>query len=135
ARLTPLARRLAAQFLPGPLTLVLPPAPGVPDELRGGERGLGVRVPAHPVARELARRFGPITCTSANLHSAKDPRTAAEARQHLGGAASLYLEAGPCTGAPSTVVDLTASPPRIVREGALPRKELEPWLGMSTSTT
>lgn len=134
ARVPPLARRLVERFLPGPLTLVLPPDAGVPDALLGASKGLGVRIPAHPVARELCRRFGPITATSANLHGQPDPATCAEAREQLGGSVAAYLDAGPLPGKASTVLDLTSQPPRVLREGALPSKELQPWLGMSTTS-
>jgi tRNA threonylcarbamoyl adenosine modification protein (Sua5/YciO/YrdC/YwlC family) len=132
-RVTPLARRLVDKFLPGPLTLVLFPDPGTPDELRGEARGLGVRIPEHADALELCRRFGPITCTSANLHGQPDPSTCAEARRQLGSSVACYLDAGPLPGQASTVLDLTGSAPRLVREGALPAKELQPWLSMSTN--
>lgn len=132
ARVGPLARRLVERFLPGPLTLVLPPDAGVPDELLGASKGLGVRIPAHPWALALARRFGPLTCTSANLHGRADPGTCAEARGQLGAGVARYLDAGPVGGRASTVLDLTG-PPRIVREGALPAAELQAWLSMSTS--
>lgn len=133
ARVGPLARRLAERFLPGPLTLVLPPGPGVPDELLGGSRGLGVRVPGHPEALELCRRFGPVTATSANLHGQPEPVTCQEARRQLGSKVQAYLDAGPAGGRASTVLDLTGRTPRLVREGALPRAELEAWLAMSMS--
>lgn len=133
ARVGPLARRAVERFLPGPLTLVLPADPGVPDEVLGDAKGLGVRIPAHDVARDLCRRFGPITATSANLHGQPDPATCAESRRQLGALVAVYLDAGPAGGKASTVLDLTASPPRVLREGALPTKELQAWLSMSTS--
>lgn len=133
ARVGPVARRLAERFLPGPLTLVLPPDPGVPDELLGSAEGLGVRIPAHRDALDLCRRFGPVTSTSANLHGQPDPVSCDEARRQLGAAVAVYLDAGPVMGQASTVLDLTRSPPRIVREGALRASELQPWLSMSTS--
>lgn len=135
ARVGPLARRAVERFLPGPLTLILPPDPGTPEALRGTERGLAVRIPDHPLALELLRRFGPLTCTSANLHGQRDPANCQEARAQLGGAVSVYLDAGPVLGQASTILDLTAPQPRVVRAGALPSKELESWLATSTSTT
>lgn len=134
ARLTPAARALADRFLPGPLTLILKPDPGVPDALRGAEPGLAVRIPDHPVALALLEKFGPLTCTSANLHGQRDPATCAEARSQLGGRVAAYLDGGPVLGQPSTILDLTGTP-RVVREGALPSKELHAWLATSTSTT
>lgn len=133
-RVGPLARGIAERFLPGPLTLVLPPLPGVPDELLGRSEGLGVRVPRHPVALELCARFGPLTATSANLHGGEEPRSCGAARRQLGARAALYLDAGPAPlGRGSTVLDLTGARPRLVREGALPAGELEPWLSPSAN--
>jgi tRNA A37 threonylcarbamoyladenosine synthetase subunit TsaC/SUA5/YrdC len=76
---------------------------------------VGIRVPDHPLARELARRAGPITSTSANRHGARPARTIAEARATFGDAVSVYLPASPRpSGRPSTLVDLTGSQPRLV---------------------
>jgi L-threonylcarbamoyladenylate synthase len=134
-RVTPLARALVDRFLPGPLTLVLPPDPGVPDDLLGDSKGLGVRIPAHPWALALCRAFGPLTATSANLHGQPSPATCQEARAQLGASVQVYLDAGPVQGQGSTVLDLTGPAPRVLRHGALPEAELRPWLTTRTSTT
>jgi len=133
ARIPAAHRGLVERLLPGPVTLILRPDPGMPDELRGGAPGLGVRIPAHPIARELCARFGPVTATSANLHGQASPATIAEARRQLGASVQAYLDAGPLQGKPSTVIDLTGPAPRVVREGALPSSELQPWRATSTS--
>jgi len=123
ADLSPTARRFLRGQLPGPFTVLLTPsaearrsfAPSV-----GGLATIGFRVPDHPVARELARRAGPITATSANRHGAPPARTVAEARRSLGDAVRVYLPAvPPMSGVPSTVVDLIGPEPREVVRGGV----------------
>jgi L-threonylcarbamoyladenylate synthase len=120
AQLSPVARRFVRRHLPGPYTVLLTPsaaarrafAPAV-----GGRATIGVRVPDHPVARELARLVGPITATSANRHGEAPARTLREAREALGRSVSVYLPPVPRgSGKPSTLVDLIGPEPReIVR--------------------
>jgi L-threonylcarbamoyladenylate synthase len=117
---SPLARRLAARLWPGPLTLVLPARPGLPAEVRGDGQTVAVRVPALRLSRDLCARSGPLISTSANRSGEPPPNTCAEAVRAVGEAADLALDAGPGTGAPSTVVDLTGGSPRLLRAGALP---------------
>jgi L-threonylcarbamoyladenylate synthase len=114
------AQRLASAFWPGPLTLVLPRAPHVPRGLTGGGPSVGVRAPAHPIARALLRALGePIAAPSANRYQTLSPTTAAHVRASLGDRVDLILDGGACTsGIESTVVDL-AGTPRILRPGAL----------------
>jgi L-threonylcarbamoyladenylate synthase len=114
------ARAWARRRLPGPYTiLVLPSALarrafGASIVPAGGR--LGIRVPDHPVARELARRAGPITATSANLHGQPPSRTPAEARRALGTEVRVYLPATPRpSGRPSTLIDLSGAHPTAVR--------------------
>ncbi|MBI3286477.1 MAG: threonylcarbamoyl-AMP synthase [Chloroflexi bacterium] len=120
------ARRLAQRFWPGGLTLVLPKKPELPAILSAGGPGIAVRLPDHSVAREIIRRLGaPVAASSANRSGGPDPRTAQEAVRELGPHLHLVLDGGPSPGGvPSTVVDLTSSPPRIVREGAIPRSAI-----------
>ena len=121
ARVSPSARRFLRRHLPGPYTVLLPPSAEArrslsPNVARG--RAIGVRIPDHPVARELARAAGPITATSANRHGEAPARTVADARRALGRAVRTYLPAvQPMSGAPSTLVDLTGAGPRLVRRG------------------
>jgi L-threonylcarbamoyladenylate synthase len=115
------ARRLMAAFWPGPLTLILPARPGLPVRLTGGAGTIGVRQPRQPlVCRLLAALELPVTGTSAN-RSGQEPLTAAsQVAREFGEAVDLILEAGPCPGGlPSTIVDVTVSPPRLVRAGVL----------------
>lgn len=125
------ARRLAAAFWPGPLTLVLPAADDLPPRLLGGGFSVGLRVSPHPVASGLARAVGgPIIATSANLSGQPAPSTAAEVDEFLGDHVALILDGGPTHGsAASTVLDLTTDPPRVIRSGAVPLTELERVLG------
>lgn len=130
ASVPPLATRLMDAFWPGALTLVLPRSPLVPASVCGGGQGVGVRVPDHPVPRALARGLGvPIVGTSANISGQPSPRTAAEVREQLGEGVDFIIDGGPCPGGvESTVVDLTGEP-RLLREGAIPRPEIERVLG------
>jgi L-threonylcarbamoyladenylate synthase len=113
ARPSAAARAFLRRHLPGPYTVLLPPlprAPLAPELLSGGS--VGVRIPNHPLARELARRAGPITATSANRHGAPAPTSAAGARAQLGDDAALYLSGGPApSGRPSAIVDHTGHRP------------------------
>jgi L-threonylcarbamoyladenylate synthase len=119
ATMSPVARRFVRDHLPGPYTLLLPASPMARRRLAAplvnSAGTVGFRVPDHPLARELARRAGPITATSANRHGAPPARTIAEARATFGGSVAVYLPAAPRpTGLPSTLVDLTGAEPRVV---------------------
>jgi L-threonylcarbamoyladenylate synthase len=127
AILSDAAKRLAAAFWPGPLTLVLPRRTGIdlPSALTGGAPTVGVRLPDHPVPRALAAAIGPLPTTSANLSGEPDALDAATVVAMLGGGVDLVLDGGPTRGSvPSTVVDCTVEPPVILREGALGRAEV-----------
>jgi L-threonylcarbamoyladenylate synthase len=119
------ARRLAAIFWPGSLTLVMPARAGLPDGIVGPD-GVGVRVSSHPVAQALAAGLGsPITATSANLSG--DPPAAAieSARASLGARVSVYLDGRTLRGgAPSTVVSFDSAGFRIVRAGAIDEEQI-----------
>ncbi len=124
------AEALARRFWPGPLTLVVPRAPSVPAALSGGKPTLAVRAPAHPVAQELLRALGePIAAPSANRYQSLSPTTAAHVARSLGGVVALILDGGPCAaGLESTVLDLTVSPPAVLRPGALPLGRLRAFV-------
>jgi L-threonylcarbamoyladenylate synthase len=121
ALLTTGARELIARHWPGALTLVLPARPVVPPELTAGTGTIGVRQPAHAVPRALAAALGaPVTAPSANLTGEAPPTTAAEVIAVFDGRIDLVLDGGPTHGGPpSTVLDVTVDPPRLVREGAV----------------
>ncbi|MFQ5837955.1 MAG: L-threonylcarbamoyladenylate synthase [Thermoplasmata archaeon] len=126
ARLSQKALEVWRSFMPGPLTLILEATPEAPPGPISKDGVLGVRMPGHDVPLILAREFGPLTATSANLHGQAPPRTVEESMSQLGTEATLYVDAGPCPlGVESTVLDLTRDQTTIKREGALDRKELE----------
>jgi L-threonylcarbamoyladenylate synthase len=119
ADLSPMARRFARTHLPGPYTLLVRPSPAgrraLAPAIAEHPGTLGVRVPDHPLARELARRAGPITATSANRHGSAPCRTVAEARRAFGDGIAVYLAGGPRpSGRPSALVDLTGDRPHPV---------------------
>jgi len=115
------ARELITRHWPGALTLVLRAAAGLPAELTAGTGTVGVRLPAHATARALVRALGaPVTAPSANPTGAEPPTTAGAVLAHFGDALDLVLDGGPTPGgAPSTVVDVTVDPPRVIRQGAV----------------
>jgi L-threonylcarbamoyladenylate synthase len=115
------ARALMARHWPGALTLVLRARPHVPVEVTAGSGTVGVRLSAHPVARALVQALGaPVTAPSANPSGLAAPTTAAEVRAHFGDRLDLVLDGGPTAGGePSTVLDVTVEPPRVLRAGAV----------------
>lgn len=123
----PLAgQALAARYWPGPLTLLIPRPPTLPSTLTGGLEAVGVRVPAHPVARALCRACGmPLTATSANLSGRPPSADPDEIAQTLGPRLDALLDAGFTPGgAASTIVDVTGPRPRLVRAGAVSWDEI-----------
>ena len=113
------ALRLADRFWPGPLTVILASGAIVPDEVTAGTGTVAVRVPALALARRLCQAAGPLISTSANRAGAPPPSTCEEAVAGVGTAAALALDAGPGSRVASTIVDLTGTPPRLVRSGAV----------------
>lgn len=121
----PLAARLAARFWPGPLTLVVPKHPELPDAI--SETGtVGVRVPDHPVARALLVAAGPMAVTSANLSGLESPRSAEQVLAQLDGRFHLLLDGGETPGGiPSTVVNCLGPEPVILRRGPLTESDFK----------
>jgi L-threonylcarbamoyladenylate synthase len=128
-----LAQGLAARFWPGPLTLILPRAPDCPLSplVSAGGPTVGLRVPAHPVARALLRAAGlPVAAPSANPAGAVSPTTAAHVAETLGDRVDLIVDGGRCpVGIESTVLDLSEGVPRLLRPGGVARAALEAELG------
>ena len=126
------ADRLAGAFWPGPLTLVLPLKPGIglSPLVTAGSASLALRVPDHPVARDLLRRFGgPVAAPSANPSGRISPTSAAHARAGLSGRIEAILDAGACgVGVESTIIGLTGNP-ILLRPGGLPAEAIEQALG------
>ena len=115
------ARRLMDRFWPGRLTLVFQAADVFPTALTGGSGKIGIRRPAHPVCRALVKLLpNPVTATSANLSGQAGCHRVADLAPALRAAADMILDAGPLPPGPgSTVVDVTAAPPCILRTGSL----------------
>ncbi|MFH1596616.1 MAG: L-threonylcarbamoyladenylate synthase [Pseudomonadota bacterium] len=122
AAVPPAGGRLMARFWPGPLTLILPARPGLPGWLTGGTGTIGVRQPRQSVTCRLVASLGfPVTGTSANRSGRPALQDAQEVAQEFGPGVDLILDSGPCPGGlPSTIVDVTGAPPRLVRAGAVP---------------
>jgi L-threonylcarbamoyladenylate synthase len=125
------ARRLAARFWPGPLTLILKRAARVGDFVTGGQDTVGLRVPSHPVVHELLMIFGGgVAAPSANRFGRVSPTRAEHVREDLGAEVDLVLEGGPSeVGIESTIVDLSRGGAVLLRPGAISRAELEAALG------
>jgi len=119
-----IAMRLAEEFWPGPLTLVINRHPSLPEVL-SPMNTIGVRMPDHPVALDLLCMSGPLAVTSANLSRAPNSRTADEVSNQLGGQIELILDGGFTPGGiPSTVVDCTKNKLEIIRPGPISVNEL-----------
>jgi L-threonylcarbamoyladenylate synthase len=125
------ADRLAQRFWPGPLTLVLPKRPIVPDQVTATLPTVAVRIPRHPVALALLREAGvPVAAPSANPYTRVSPTTARHVTEGLESGVDLVLDAGPTeVGIESTVVDLTGERPVLLRPGIITREELEAVVG------
>jgi L-threonylcarbamoyladenylate synthase len=125
------ADRLARHYWPGPLTLVLPKQPSIPDIVTAGLSTVGLRVPAHPLALGLIRAAGvPIAAPSANPFTGLSPTTAEHVRQSLGDAVDMVLDGGPATvGIESTVLSLAGAEPILLRPGVIPLPEIESLIG------
>jgi L-threonylcarbamoyladenylate synthase len=124
-RIPEVARRYMARYWPGPLTIIVPRRPGLPDILAPGD-SVAVRVPDHPLARRFIRAAGgAVAATSANLSDQPPAQNAAEALAALDGRIAVVLDGGPVhVGRASTIVDCTVNPPRVLRQGPIPASEL-----------
>jgi L-threonylcarbamoyladenylate synthase len=129
------ARKLAARFWPGPLTMILKRSALAQDCVTGGQDTVGLRVPSHPVAQELLAAFGgAIAAPSANRFGLVSPTTAAHVRDDLGADVDLVLEGGPSeVGIESTIVDLSGAEPVLLRPGRISKDELKAVLGVEVS--
>ena len=126
AHLSDVARKIVAKLWPGPLTIIVPKKPALPDVVTCGLDSVGVRVPEHDVAVQLIRLSGGLLVgTSANKTGQKPACTASEALEQLGEKVDVILDGGPAPlGEPSTVVDLTTEKPKILREGPIGFKDI-----------
>lgn len=121
---------LLQQFWPGDLTVVLPKNPGLPDEVTSGQPTVAVRIPNHVVCLELVTQVGrPLAVTSANLSGRPAPTTAEAVAEQLGERIPLILDGGPSQiELPSSIIDLSTSPPRLLRQGRLTLDMLREYL-------
>jgi L-threonylcarbamoyladenylate synthase len=127
----PAADRLTERFWPGPLTVVVPAGPDIPEQVRAGLPTVALRCPRHPVAQALIRTAGvPVAAPSANRSGRPSPTTAAHVAADLDGAVDLILDGGPAeVGVESTVVDVSVDPPVLLRPGGLPPEAVEAVVG------
>jgi L-threonylcarbamoyladenylate synthase len=137
ARFDATALALASAFWPGPLTLVLPKAPRCPvaDLATAGLDTIALRVPAHPVARDILRRFGgAVVAPSANLSGHVSPTTAAHVQSDLAGRIDLIVDGGPVeVGVESSIVGCFDRP-TLLRPGGIPRADIERVLGSALAS-
>jgi L-threonylcarbamoyladenylate synthase len=122
---------LGSRFWPGPLTLVLPKQPIVPAEVTAGLGTVAVRVPSHPVARELLRAAGlPVAAPSANPFGRPSPTRAQHVLDDLAGRIDAVIDGGPANvGVESTIVEVASAMPRLLRPGGLAAEDIEAVLG------
>jgi len=137
AAVPPAAAVLAAACWPGPLTLLLPRSPRVPDAVTGGRDTVGLRAPAHPLTEALLRRTGlAVAAPSANRFGRVSPTTAGHVVEDLGRfldpARDVILDGGPSPiGVESTIVDCTTDPPQLLRPGGIPTEDVERLLDLA----
>ena len=127
----PAAYQLAERFWPGPLTMILPRRDIVPLQTTGGLETVGVRGPNHPVTLAIIEAAGvPIAAPSGNTSGRPSPTTAPHMIEDMDGRIDGIVDGGPCTvGVESTIIDLTVTPPRLLRPGGLPLESLRQVLG------
>jgi L-threonylcarbamoyladenylate synthase len=121
---------LAPRFWPGPLTVIVPRSGTVPDAVTGGRDTVGLRIPSHPVARALLKRFGGgLAAPSANRFGRVSPTTAAHVREEFGDQIFVLDGGNAQVGVESTIVDLSCHPPALLRPGGVPQSDLASVLG------
>jgi L-threonylcarbamoyladenylate synthase len=128
--LSPLAQRLADRYWPGPLTMLMPAPRSLAADVSAGTGTVGVRVPAHDIARAVCTASGRVvTATSANISGTPPTPDPEVVEATLGGRIDFLLDAGPSPGGPpSTIVDVTSDEPRLIRAGAISWEEIQTWL-------
>ncbi len=125
------AWRLARRFWPGPLTMVLRRDPAVPDEVTAGLDTVGMRCPAHELCRAVIEAAGvPVAAPSGNTSGRPSPTSVADMLEDMNGKINAILDGGSCqVGVESTIIDMTAATPRLLRPGGVPLEELRAVLG------
>lgn len=129
------ARELIRAFWPGALSLVVKQAPSLQWDLGDARGTVMLRMPLHPVAIELLRETGPMAVSSANISGQPPATTAADAQRQFGDLVDVYLDSGPSEQqAASTIVDLTAASPRLLREGPVTADAIAGVLGVEVAS-
>lgn len=125
------ARQLAEAFWPGPLTMIVPKADCIPNEVSCGLDTVGIRLPSHPMARELIRAAGvPLAAPSANTSGRPSTTTVEHVLNDMDGKIAAILDGGACgVGVESTVISLAGEKPRLLRPGGVTLEQLETVLG------
>lgn len=128
-----IALKLTDKFWPGPLTLIFSASPDLPPILCAQTQKIAIRVSSHPIARALVKAFNlPITSTSANISGYSSPTTPYEVSLHLKGKVDLIIDGGKTRGGkPSTIIDVTQFPPRLIREGVISFQELRSYWSLA----
>jgi L-threonylcarbamoyladenylate synthase len=136
AEITPRLRALSLRFWPGPLTAIVARGPRTPLSVTGGQETVAVRVPGHPLALAILAEFGgTLAAPSANRFGRVSPTTAEHVRADLGDAVDLVVDGGAASvGVESTIVDLTAAVPAVLRAGAITPSQLGEALGTPVVT-
>ena len=129
------ARLLASKFWPGPITIVLNSKPEVPEIVRAGGKTVGLRCPDHPLTLELLRACElPLAAPSANPSGAPSPKRATDVLSYFEGKIEAVIDGGECgLGRESTIIDMSQTPYRILRQGALPEDDIAAALEKSMS--
>lgn len=117
-------RCVAEKFLPGKITLVLKKKNVVSDIITAGSPYVAVRIPDNAVALRILSVFGPLTCTSANIHGMPTPNKINEIQMQFKDEINIYIDAGELKDKPSTIIDLSGEEPKVLRQGAVPAEEI-----------
>jgi len=116
--------RVAERFLPGKLTLILKKKTVVSDILTAGSNCIAVRIPNNTIALQILSVFGPLTCTSANIHGMPTPNKINEIQMQFKDKINVYINAGELKSKPSTIIDLSGEKVMILREGSIPAQKI-----------
>jgi len=129
AEVSETAKKLMERFWPGPLSIILPSRAIVPEIVRGGQTGVGLRMPSHPVALALIEATGPLAAPSANLYGRPSPTNANHVKQDLHDKIAAVLDAGDTgAGLESTLIDLTMGECKVLRRGGINVSVIEEFL-------
>ena len=124
------AEKLIKRFWPGPLTIIFYASTNIPSLLTANTQKIGVRISSNPIAQKILKLFAsPITATSANISLGISATSPKEIIDYFGDKVDMILDGEKLESThPSTVIDITVSPPQIVREGIIPRETIEEYL-------